>query len=406
MVAEHADELVINDKHYAVTQDARKKCLIVDSERKLVIFLYDYALWEQRDEIKSAFVCGSFNMWLENPLYEMQAAPSLALHYLAVDFSNLSGVGNSGFPEYKFCVNGNFLVLEQRDFIPPGYVFPSADKNLVVLFSEKHLAEFLEECKIADKVKKLSDFDLTGREGQEEISNFRLVPRTKKLFRSFHPFYSTGGRSTKYETEKTRIELVQKLSEQEGIMSDINLTDDYTVFAGEEIKWYDGTEGHVEIPPYYKKILDSKSVCNVMSPSHVVPSYEYVYTHPRDKLFSEWVRAIVTFIIDDAHKAPFQIHCAIGTDRTGVFSALLAAFCGATWEEVSEDYQKTNRMGINEYRSKALLAQSFQRLLSIKDVSKIKNLQAVLWDYFTTTEVDGEPVLTKAQLEALVAKLN
>lgn len=110
-------------------------------------------------------------------------------------------------------------------------------------------------------------------------------------------------------------------------------------------------------------------------------------------------------MIDDAHAAPFEIHCAIGTDRTGVFSALLGAFCGATWEQVAEDYQKTNRMCINEYRSKALLAQSFQRLLDVNDVSKVENLQKSLWDYFTTTTLNNQPILTKEKLEKLCEKL-
>ena len=335
----------------------------------------------------------------------MHPAPELDLHFLAVDFSKVGIIGNSGYPEYKFCINHEFIWLQGINFIPQGYAFFSSDKNLILARKDDDLDEIIRESNIGERVKSLSDFDLNTREGQEEISNFRLVPGTKKLFRCFHPFYSTGGRSSRYETEKTRIELVQKLSIDEGIKSDINLTDDYTIYAGEEIHWYDGTSGKVTIPPYYQKLLDSGSVCNVMSASEVVPYYDYVYTRPRGELFGEWVQVVVNFITDDAHEAPFSLHCAIGTDRTGVFSALLGALCGVTWQEVAEDYQKTNRMGINEYRSKALLAQAFQNLLQVEDASKIPNLQQTLWHYFTTTLLHEKPILTVSQLTNLVSKL-
>lgn len=400
------EKLVVNGKSYSVTQHDRDKCFIEDKENSLIIFIYDYKNWQQSEAVESAYVCGSFNSWVENPDFKMTYCEPLSLQFVAVDFSKLSEIGNSGHPEYKFCINGSYLSLEDVDFVPAGYIFPSSDKNLALIYSDENLDDVIRQFEIAGRIKTLADFDLTTRLGQEEISNFRLVPGTKKLFRSFHPFYSTGGRSMRFDTEKKRIEYVQKLAVEEGIKSDINLTDDYTVFAGEEISWLDGTEGQIEIPEYYQKIIDSKSVCNVMSSLGIVPTYDYVYTKSTDKLFYEWVRVIVDFIIDDSHEAPFQIHCAIGTDRTGVFCALLGALCGASWDEVCEDYQKTNRMGIREYRSKILLSQSFRKLLGVDDVSKVGDLQKALWNHFTGEKLDGEPVLSREKLEALVAKLN
>ena len=397
--------LCINGKKYFITQEDRKRCMIEDSELSLVVFLYDYELWGQSGDVHSAYVCGSFTSWVENPDFKMTFSPELSLQYLAVPVSALKECGNSSHPEYKFCINGNYISLAGKNFIPEPYFFPSFDKNLMVVLSTDNLEEAIKLNRIAGWVKKLSDFDLESREGQEEISNFRLVPGTRKLFRSFHPFYPTGNRNEIFETEKKRIELVQKLASEEGIKSDINLTDDYTVFAGQEIHWLDGTCAKIEIPPYYQKIIDSKCVCNVAAPSGIVPSYEYVYAKPRDPLFGEWVRCIVNFIIDDSHPAPFQIHCAIGTDRTGVFSAVLGGLCGASWKEVSEDYEKTNRMGINEYRSKVFLAQSFQRLLDVEDISKVKNLSESLTDYFTTAKIEGEPILTMRQIKALIKKI-
>ena len=405
MTKAKADELRINGKSYFITQDDRKKCMICDSDSSIVIFLYDHKYWNQLEEVRSAYVCGSFTGWIELSDFCMKNSPSLSLHYLAVPFEKLRETGNSGHPEYKFCINGLYVSLAGKDFILSPYVFPSFDKNLMVIFNGENLEEIEKQNLLAGTVKSLADFDLSSRSGQEEISNFRLVPGTKKLFRSFHPFYSTGGRCSIFETEKKRIEIAQKLAVEAEIKSDINLTDDYTLFAGNEINWYDGTCSKVEIPQFYQRIIDSKSVCNVKSASGITPSYEYVYMNPRNPLFSEWMRLIVEFIIDDAHEAPFMIHCAIGTDRTGVFSAILGAVCGADWNEVSCDYEKTNRLGILEFRSRTMLAKSFQRLLGVEDVSKIKSLKAALWKYFTSETFEGEPILTKNQLEKLSKKL-
>lgn len=405
----NSEKLVINGKSYTLTQNDRNKCFLEDAsedaEDPKIIFIYDYKKWNQREKVESAYVCGSFTSWVENPAFKMTECKELSLQYLCLPKSKIIGVGNSSHPEFNFCVNGNYQNLEEVTFIPKAYVFPSFSKNLALIYSDENLEEVEKQFELAGKIKKLSDFDLSTRLGQEEISNFRLVPGTKALFRSFHPFYSTGGRSMLFETEKKRIELVQKLAEEEGIKSDINLTDDYTVFAGEEVKWLDGTEGKVVIPAYYQKIIDSKSVCNVMSEAGIVPTYDYVYTKPRDPLFYEWVKVIIAFIIDENHQAPFQIHCAIGTDRTGVFSALLGALCGASWKEVSEDYEKTNRMGIREYRSKSLLAQSLKSFLGLQDLSSVEDLQKTLWNVFTNKEICGKSVLSVEMLCALVKKL-
>ncbi len=397
--------LFINGKNYSISRSDLRKCMLEDSEKSLVIFLYDLSLWEPSEEVRSVYVCGSFTEWVEKPDFEMHFSDELRLFYLCIPVSKIKGIGNSGHPEYKFCVNGLYVSLEGKDFIEENYVFPSADKNLLVLFSTDNLCQVAAQNKIAGSIKSLSDFDLDVRSGMEEISNFRLVPGTKKLFRSFHPFYSTGGRSQRFETEKTRLEIVKKLAAQEGIKSDINLSEDYTSCDGEEVLWHDGSLGKIEIPAYYKKIIESACVCNVISETGLVPSYEYVYTKTDSPVFAEWVWQIVRFIIDFLHPAPFLIHCAIGTDRTGVFCAVLAGLCGANWEEIVSDYEKTNRMGIREYRSKELLSQAFKNLLGEKKTSEISDLQKSLREYFTSKKKCGKYALAESELDRLIEKL-
>ncbi len=397
-----ATKLYVEGKFFDVTEDDLNKCYIDNRAEQKILFLYDFEKWAQEAKLKSAYVRGSFTSWKDKPDYQMSYSKNLNLCYASVPYSKVSTIGNSGHPEYKFYINGTYMAAAEYDFITEGYCFHTSDNNLVVLFEKDDLASVIEQSNIAGKVKTLADFDLETRLGQEEISNFRLVPGTKKLFRSYHPYYPSRA---EYATEKYRLENLQKLAVEEGIKSDINLTDDYTGKAGQDVKWADGSASKVEIPAYYQSILDNESVLNVKTAANKVPDYDTVYNKPDSDNFNEWVQVIVDFIIDEKHQAPFEIHCAIGTDRTGVFSALLGALCGATWNEVCVDYEKTNRMGINEYRSKALLEQSFRRMLGVESLESVVDLKASLWEHFENTTLNGEPVLTKTKLEALVEKL-
>lgn len=55
------------------------------------------------------------------------------------------------------------------------------------------------------------------------------------------------------------------------------------------------------------------------------------------------------------HKGPYLIHCTEGKDRTGFVCAFLEALCGASYDEMRDDYMITydNYYGINEKDDKA-----------------------------------------------------
>ena len=44
-------------------------------------------------------------------------------------------------------------------------------------------------------------------------------------------------------------------------------------------------------------------------------------------------------------------------------------------------------------------------MLGVESLESVVDLKASLWDHFENTTLNGEPVLTKAKLEALVEKL-
>ena len=80
------------------------------------------------------------------------------------------------------------------------------------------------------------------------------------------------------------------------------------------------------------------------------PSYDHALYYTDQSRFAEWIQEIVRFINDEDHPVPFQIHCHLGADRTGVFSGVLAAMCGATWDDIANDYNRTSDLQISEYR--------------------------------------------------------
>ena len=216
------DLLFIDGKTFAVTESDLNKCYIDNRDDDKIIFLYDFEKWAQTTKLKSAFVRGSFTSWKDKADYEMTYSKNMNLCYASVPYSKVSIIGNSGHPEYKFYVNGTYMAAADYDFITEGYCFHTSDNNLVILFEDDDLDSVIEQSNIAGTVKTLSDFDLTTRLGKEEVSNLRLVPGTTKLFRSYHPYYPSR---PSYETEKTRLETLQALAVEEGIKSDINLTD-------------------------------------------------------------------------------------------------------------------------------------------------------------------------------------
>ena len=66
---------------------------------------------------------------------------------------------------------------------------------------------------------------------------------------------------------------------------------------------------------------------------------------------SEFQKILVSALTEMSEKeGPYLVHCTEGKDRTGYVCMLLAALCGATYQEIVNDYMLTydNYYGINE----------------------------------------------------------
>lgn len=376
------------------TAEDRARCFMDNAEDRTVTFIFDNNLWKTSG-IQKLQVFGSFTLWKASDEFTMTFDSEGNFWHVTVPYADVKIPGNSGQPEFKFVSNGsNYLSGGSKSFIPEGYIFLNGDKNNIVVFHDDDFETIKENSSTANVLKKVTDFDLTTREGQEAISNFRQVPGTSALFRSYHPYKLT---KTTNATEPVRMEYLTRLALEEGIQSDICLSENeeknllsFTI---------SGSKYTEQIPEYYQNIIDNKSVLYVGA-TNSVPTYNVVYYTPESEKFGNWVKEVVEFIIDDAHKAPFLIHCRIGTDRTGAFSGLLGALCGASWSEIAADYQLTNRMGIQEFRDYHLLQYGFQRLLGVDDINDVPDLQKAMSDYFVE-----KGYLTEEQLTRLRAKL-
>jgi len=127
--------------------------------------------------------------------------------------------------------------------------------------------------------------------------------------------------------------------------------------------------------------------------------YNLVYYHSDASEYSNALRKICKFIIE--HPGAFYINCRLGSDRTGAICAVIASLCGASWSDIAEDYEKTIRAGIGEYRNRKLLQYSIKNMTGTDPVDAGENLSEVMQDYFVK-----EKILTSSEIKKLVKKLN
>ncbi len=343
-----------------------------------VVFVFDPAVYKI-DDTDSVYVEGSFNGWKKgtDESWSMMKFRG-SVWTLTKNAEEVRIPGNSGFPEFKFYVYaGGRKNADEPPAVSdiPGYQMAT---NNLMLFPGDDPAVVVANTATADRVKKLAEFDLNDPAQVSVLTNVRRVPGTTMLWRGYHPYKKSRGQ---YDTEQTRLELVKKSLEMNGIKSIITLSGDEkpSAAAGESIS------------PYEQAIIDAGNELFIDT------SYNTVYYHSAEADFGNVIQQIVRFI--NSHPGPYYIHCRLGTDRTGVTSAVLAALCGADWKSIAADYQKTNETGIKEFRDYRLLQYSFEQMLG-KPVADVKDLQQEIGAHF----VNGG-YLTQQELDTLAERL-
>ncbi len=354
---------------------ARKQCFFEDVENGTITFVFDSTLWKAKNA-KKVEVRGSFNDWKTTDGYSLtkcDTAKVLPYWYLTVPYSMIKCPGNCGQPEYKFVVDGSWK--NAPSWLPAGYKFSGNDVNQIIVFSTDDIEEIKAKSAQAAKKKSLSDFDLTTEAGKQDISNVRVVPGTSKLIRCYHPFKYTD--KNRNNTEFKRVELVKEYFESYGIKSDICLSENEE--KNLETKTFSGETHKESISPYYKEIIDNGAVLYVGVKTGLgTPKYETCYSDPKGAKTCGWIGEIIDFIASDETSAPYGIHCRLGTDRTGFFCAIIAALCGANVDEIMADYQRSNNMGIMEYRDSKKMKYTLEMMLDVDDLSQVSDLGAAI----------------------------
>lgn len=392
--------------------DAEKNaCYKLDEANQTITFIFSTSekrFNTSRSAVSRVYVYGSVTAWDQtNEAYRLNGFSDDGCFFRTMPLTAIERIGNSGQPEFLFNIikyGDNYS--EQNGYTDRAHstwsgvdsrlLFDNNGVNMIVALPGDDLDEIHSRSVEAQKVDKIADIDLTKPTEAARIANWRLVPSTKNLYRSYHPYDPSRAQ---YDTEERRLYWVAQFATQAGINCDIALSGDCTGHAGKSYSC-GGKNYTITIPDYYQTIIANNRVLYVGTGNGHTPSYSEVLYKSDGERYAQWIQETVTFILDDANPVPFQIHCALGSDRTGAFCATIAAMCDATWDEIAADYEATSKMHVNEYRHRNCIRYCLRHMCGVDPATDASFNEAVKQHF-----IDGG-WLTAAQIEALKKKLN
>lgn len=393
-----------NNYGVSFSDTEKNNCQKLDAEHRTVTIIFSTSskrFNKPASEISKVYTYGSISMWNDQDedyrLYDLSTDGCL---YRTFTYEQLARLGNSGQPEFLFHVfltDGSSYKCRSHSSWTGGIdsrlVFVNNGENMMVLMPGDDLDELAARKAAAQYIKPLSEFNLLDSAEVAHLTNFRRVPATKHLYRSYHPYKPDRA---KYDTEHERMLRLAELGAKYGIQSDIALSGNETGKAG--TGYTCGEQNYtIAIPEYYQSIIANDNVLYVGTANGHTPDYNHAVYETNGERFAEWIQEVVRFI--NSHPAPFQIHCSLGADRTGAFSATLAALCGATWEQIAADYHETSNLQIQEYRHPNCVRYELY-LLTGQQPEDCANLSQAVADHF----INGG-YLTQAEIDTCVKKL-
>lgn len=396
----------MGDVHPEVTfADVEKNnCQKLDTDNGTVTLIFSTSSKRfniSASDVKKVYAYGSITGWNnQDEAYRLNRYSEDGCFYRTFTLEQLARRGNSGQPEFLFHVykadGSDYVVRSHASWqggIDERLVFVNNGENMMVLMPGDDLDELAARKAAAQYIKPLSEFNLTDSAEVAHLTNFRRVPGTKHLYRSYHPYKPDRAQ---YDTEHERMVRLAQLGAQYGIQSDIALSGNETGKAGNSYTC-GGQTYTITIPAYYQTIIANDNVLYVGTANGHTPDYNHAVFETNGERFAEWMQEVVRFI--NSHPAPFQIHCSLGADRTGAFSATLAALCGATWEQIAADYHETSNLKIQEYRHPNCVRYELY-LLTGQQPEDCANLSQAVADHF----INGG-YLTQAEIDTCVKKL-
>ena len=163
-----------------------------------------------------------------------------------------------------------------------------------------------------------------GNKSDEKFGNFRNVKvgnmKENTLYRSASPVDNSINRAAVVDklAKEAKIEYILDLSDSTELIDEHLSKDDFN-------------------SPYFKSLYESNNVKAISLTMQF-----------KSKEFSDKLAAGLAEMAE--HDGPYLIHCVEGKDRTGFVLVVLEAFCGASYDEIVEDYMKTyeNYYGITK----------------------------------------------------------
>ena len=357
-----------------ISKEDKLRGSYIQDDKIFFIFAKNLYNYPAEYKINKVEIMGSFTGWKER--WELKEFDN-DIWLLEKDLAEVNIPGNSGEPEFKFILNQDNIISppEELDLEYKFFDGHSNDFKNIILFDESN----------KEKIKTINQKITTYRinyESNQQLANFREITlgniANNNLYRSYHPFIKSR---EDHPLEDKRLATVQQLMMDNNINSVINLSD-----RREEIT--DGTK------PYHNLIAEDNIL---LTNQH--RSYDLFYYISGQDEFTELLNEIISFIINPQNQTPFLIHCRIGTDRTGVLTAIIAAFMGANWEEIANDYEESNQLGIREYRDRKLLRYTFEKLVG--QSFNNRNLAQLVNQYF-----DSQLDFKQQDLQKLKDKLS
>ena len=227
-------------------------------------------------------------------------------------------VGYPGYDFIKFCINYGDDVYTMNNFNKDTKVTITVHEGLKYIDIEETLSISYSD-------------DPSTYDSVEQFANFRemKVGNLKEgiLYRGASPI----------DNRRNRAASVDALLEQHGIQYDIDLADKTTVsgfMATDNVKVLGS---NFVIGSYFQSLLDNNKV--------VLLGMAAAY---KNADFASKMKTMFEAILNN--DGPYYIHCLEGKDRTGFVCMVIEALCGATYEEIVDDYFVTysNYYGIEK----------------------------------------------------------
>ena len=224
-------------------------------------------------------------------------------------------VGYPGYDYIKFCINYGDDVYTMNDF--------NKDTKVTIKVNEKGKYKDIEETLSISYSDDVNEYD-----SKEMFANFREIKADKikpgLLYRGASPIDNRRKRASVVDglLRENSIQYVIDLADSKPTIDSFYAKDDFA-------------------SPYFKSLDENGKVL----PLAMAAAYK------NDDFAGKMKNMFLGILNNDG---PYYIHCLEGKDRTGYVCMVIEALCGATYEELIEDYFITyhNYYGIEKNSNK------------------------------------------------------